>query len=303
MTSVSPSTFDDATRQRIERFPRLGEFAAIAEHTLLTKGVDGIWDCLPDFESLVRSDFVGDMIRSELARILDVPFYLPSGGVDAINIARSRHLTLIAKLFKQGTSPPRAQVYSLPGHLLFGVVGPGRVVVDVYQEAPGYRNDLFDRTRPLGGPELRTLDPGTVACFHAGRDAVLPTDAGQPSVALILLSTRVAHLQWVYSTETLRAERVFSADPMASRLEFAVQALAELDAPDTTEGLRALCDHPEHFVRWSAIRGLIRVDFEKGVSMVVRALDDPHPHVSNAAARALRKIEGDGLLPAPAQPA
>lgn len=303
MTSLSSPTLDPSTRERIERFPALGEFTAAAERTLAANGPAGLWDCVPAFESLVRSEFVGDLIRSELTRIVEAPCHMPGGTFDVMTVARSRHFVLAAKLFQRGMNAPRAQVYSLPEHLLFGVVGPGQLTIDVYQEAPGYRNDLFDRTRPLAGPERRTLEPGAVACFRAGHEAVLPADAGEPSVVLIMASERVERLQWVYSAEALRAERVFSADLTASRLEFAVHALAELDVKASIPGLRSLCEHPEHFVRWSAVRSLIRVDFQDGIAMVRRALDDPHPHVRNAAIRALRKIEADGLLPTASQPA
>lgn len=294
--SMLPATFDAATLKRAELFPPLAQFASNAERILALKGPAGLWECLPAFEQMVRSDFAGDLIRCELARAIESPFYMPAGTFDAMQIARSRHFTLLIKVFKPLASASPSQIYSMPEHILFGSLGPGLLNLDVYHETPGYHADLLDRSRPIAGPVREQLHPGEIACFHAGHDAVVPGEMESPALALIMVSQRVKRLQWVYSAETRLAERILSADPMASRLEFAVHTLAELDAEDSVANLRGLCEHPEHFVRWSAIRGLIRIDFQEGLAMVRKALKDPHPHVRNAAARALQKMEGDGLL-------
>lgn len=298
MASESPSIFDPSTRQRIERLPRLGEFVTAVQRILTGRGSDGFWDCGPELNSLVCSSFPGDLIRSELVRTIESPFYVPTGNFEAMIVAKSPLFTLTMKLFQRRVGASRTEIYGLPEHLLIAVVGPGPVVIDVYGESPGYRNDLFDRTRTLIGPERRALAPGDIGKYRSGYDALLPVDVAEPSLAFIMTSERIHQLQWVYAAQSQRADRILSADPMTSRLEFAVAALAELDAEAAVPSLLALVGHPQHFVRWSAVRSLIRIDFRQGLAMVQRCIHDAHPHVRNAALRALDKIEADGLRPA-----
>ena len=51
-----------------------------------------------------------------------------------------------------------------------------------------------------------------------------------------------------------------------------------------------LMEHPAHFVRWTAVRAAIELDEGVGLALLERASRDEHPHVRNAAARALAEI-------------
>jgi hypothetical protein len=298
VTRPNGPSFDDHTTRRFARLPALRAFAEQVESRLSDEGPEGIWACRRALEELVLSGFVRDLFRAELEELVRVPSYMPSGAGDTMTIARSHRFALLLKASRPEREVPPSQVFSLSEHYLLAVAGPSPFLVDLFAETPGYANDVFDRERPLGAPERRTVLPGEVAEFRAGRDCVRATHAEATSFALQLVSRPVRSVQWVYSAESLRAIRAQAADATASRLEFAAHALAELRGEGAAEGLARLCDHPDHFVRWSAIRGLTRVDLRAGLEKVRAAVADPHPHVRNAAARTLRKMESDGVLPA-----
>lgn len=290
------SPYDTVTAKRLERLPALGEFAARTEEHLSEHGPDGIWDCQPGFEALIRPEFVRDLLRTELERVAENSCYLPNGTFDTLMLVQGGHFLLVARLFVHGRPLPRARVFSRPEHMLIGVAGPAPLTLDVFHEASGYRNDVFDRARSIEGPERLLLSPGMVARLHAGRDCPLPVDPEETTLGFVMVSRPLQRVQWAYAADTRRAVRALAADPTASRLEFAAQTLAELGDTRAVVNVKSLCDHPDHFVRWSAIRSLMRLDVRAGLGILRRAQDDPHPHVRNAAARALRKMVSDKVL-------
>lgn len=296
MAESAARQFDIGTIQRFERLPPLRDFALEAE-ARLEEGPEGIWELAPALEALVRGGFAGELFRTELEHMAREPSHLPTGAFDTLLVARSRRFSLLLKTSHVVPGAARPHAYSLSEHLLLAVLGPSPLDVDVYAEAADHPNDVFDRGRPLGAPERRTLRPGEVVPFRAGRDCPLPVSC-EPSFALQLLSRTVTRVQWVYDLKTLKAVRAVAADPAASRIEFAAQTLAELRGKHAADRLASLCDHPDHFVRWTALRSLTRVDFRAGVEKLRVAVDDPHPHVRNAAARALKKMVADGVLKA-----
>jgi hypothetical protein len=299
MAESAPRQFDIQTIQRFERLPALRDFALFTE-SRLGDGPEGIWDVAPALEALVCAGFASDLFRSELEHMAREPSHLPTGAIDTLLVARSRRFSLLLKTANVARDATRAHVFGLSEHVLFAVAGPAPLTIDVYSEATGYPNDVFDRERPLGPAERRTLLPGSVTPFRAGRDCPLPVSR-ETSFAFQLLSRPVARVQWVYDVQTHRALRAVAADPGASRLEFAAQALGELRGEHAAERLLSLCEHPDHFVRWAAIRSLTRVDLRAGVEKVRGAANDPHPHVRNAASRTLQKMAADGVLEAAAR--
>jgi HEAT repeat protein len=50
-------------------------------------------------------------------------------------------------------------------------------------------------------------------------------------------------------------------------------------------------NHPDHFVRWGALRAVVAIDLEEGTqALAMAAVEDPHRHVREAAAAALQKV-------------
>lgn len=287
---------DTATAKRIERLPALGEFVARTEDHLSKKGPSGIWDCLTELQALTRAELVRDLFRTELEQVAEDPCYIPNGSFDTLILAQREHFLLIAKLWMQGKPIPRKQVFSRPEHMLIGVAGPAPLSLEVFHEASGYRNDVFDRTRSIEGPQRHLLSPGMVACLRAGRDCPLFAEPEETTFGFVMLSRPLQRVQWAYAVDTRRAVRALAADPTASRLEFAAQTLAALGDTRAVANLKSLCEHPDHFVRWSALRCLMRLDSRTGLEILRRAQDDLHPHVRNAATRALQKIAPDDVL-------
>ncbi|WP_437308912.1 HEAT repeat domain-containing protein [Sorangium sp. So ce388] len=283
------SSITDLVVWRAERVPALKAFLRDVSNELSSGHPDAFWACAPIFEALVQSNAVRDLVRAEIERAAEEPLYAPPSSAEALSIVDMREFSLLLKLVRPAT--PGEQLHSLSEHLYAGVLGSGRLSVDVYGEAPGYRNDVFDRTRRLRAEGMLTLGPREVAGFRAGEQLVHFDGSPEGTLTLFFMSSAVQRLRWVYDPSTLKAVRAHACDRTESRLDFVAAALGELGAAESIPALDQLCEHPAHFVRWSALRSLLRVDFDRGVGRLTEAQRDDHPHVRNGAQRALARLE------------
>ncbi|WP_437962367.1 hypothetical protein WME76_44760 (plasmid) [Sorangium sp. So ce119] len=283
------SAIVDLVLWRAERVPALGAFLRDVSNELSSGGPGAFLACGPIFEELVRSGAVRDLVRAEIERAAEDPLYAPPSTSEAMSIVDVRDFCLLLKRVRPAT--PGEELQSLSEHVYAGVVGPGRLGVDIYGEAPGYDNEVFDRTRRLRAEGALSLGPGEVAGFISGEHVVQFDGPPEGTLALFFMSGAVQRLRWVYDASTLQAVRAHACNRDESRLEFVAAALSELGATEAIPALDRLCAHPAHFVRWSALRSLLRLDFDRGVARLTEAQDDDHPHVRNGAKRALARLE------------
>jgi HEAT repeat protein len=93
---------------------------------------------------------------------------------------------------------------------------------------------------------------------------------------------------WEYSTRTLEPEKIIAADPSSSRLQYAARLLSAMSCVEAIPNLFGLMEHPDHFVRWTAVQSILALDLQKGLEALALAEKDKHSHLRNAAAKALR---------------
>ena len=78
----------------------------------------------------------------------------------------------------------------------------------------------------------------------------------------------------------------------AYRLFYAAKLLGQIPRQRSVGSLLTLSDHSAHFVRWTALQSLFKVDFETAVERLQRATADQHPSVGRAARQALQELSG-----------
>jgi hypothetical protein len=279
---------------RGSRNARVLQFTERVDRILATSDPDAFFSCEEAFRSLVSQSFLTDLVRDELAASIADPQYCVGGDANAMNVMQTDHFSLIVKMFRAKEPPHSGTLFSLASDVMVGALGPGQLEADLFEEAPAPRNDVFERGRSLIGKSSLRMVPESVLLLRAGVRIFQPTLQPQTTFALFFSATRSLPFQNGYDPVTLQTTRAIAGDPRFSRLEYAAETLAELGDASSIPAVEELTEHPVHFVRWSALRSLLRLDFSRGVSKLEQAVNDTHPHVRNGARKALEQIKKEG---------
>lgn len=286
--------------ERLGAFPELAAF--IDEVGLLCDDPDPerFWAAETAFSRLLRSPFLPRLVQHELERVAREPGYSPGAGLSRydLGIVQTPAFSLSVELFEPHVRLS-TRLYTATQHVLIGVAGfagAGEARYEMFEQPDPWPNEVLDRSRTLVRRGVHVCPPGGVMRLRAGIDAprLLPVD--KPVVLLLLASRNVVPLRWEYDEELVPL-RAMAAMNASSRLEYTARLLAELGQRSSVEPLRDLFAHPDHFVRWAAVRAVMKLDFDEGAVLLRRAEDDPHPHVRSAARAAVARLVREGRLP------
>ena len=208
-------------------------------------------------------------------------------------IALSEKCVLSLRIIK-GNEKSSDRVYSATEHVIIGLVafkGASPIVFEVFEQPCPDPNDVFDRSRHLQPLGTEILQPGAARRFRAAADIARILPNGIPAVMLILSSATIAPIRWEYDLATLSPVKAIAGYPTSSRLEYTAKLLAEVGDKTSIQPLKSLMQHEDHFVRWAAVRAIVSLDYAEGVASLHDALQDPHPHVRNAARKVISLLE------------
>ena len=169
------------------------------------------------------------------------------------------------------------------------------VEVETFTLEEPYRIEVFDRSKALTRTGSSQLAPGTVARLRAPSQA-FRLRLERPALLIQFMSATTEPLRWVFHPESLQAVRAVSASLKSSRLQFTCHTLAALGSPSSVAPMRSLMNHPDHYVRWAAVQNICTLSREDGIECLQQAIEDPHPHVRNAARRTLENAGAGGEL-------
>jgi hypothetical protein len=177
-----------------------------------------------------------------------------------------------------------------------GVAGPHALQVRRFFQARPFPADLLDRSRRLEDRGCQVVRPGESATLLAGHDVVTVSAKDGPTVALVLEVEESLRMSWRYDGKTLLPVSMVASSGEAARLEFALGVLARLGDQRSTTAVQELFWHPDHVVRWAAVRTLMKLDRSAGLDLLEAALRDPHPHVRQAARTAYQRLGAEAPL-------
>jgi HEAT repeats len=287
------SSFSMEISERLQGVPKLVDFVEQVEQIALLEDPFRFSLCAPLFRKLLQSNFLTDLVNYELVRFDNEEIYMPEGTNETeMTIVTGEHFSLSMKILKPTTTVSN-YLYNLTEHTMVGVAnfgGNGIATLETFKQPNPYPNEILDRKKRIVDTGLSTLNPGDFGLFHA---AVHIFNILPPEKLLFLLffkSKSIVPLRWEYNKSTLFPTRAIASDLMSSRLEFTAWMLSELSDDTSIPALKSLLQHKDHFVRWAAIRSIMRLSFADGVNFLHIALEDAHPHVRNAARRSLDKL-------------
>jgi len=280
------------------RWPELEAFVLEAEPLAADGGADAFRRCAAPLARLARARFAGAWVDVALERAMDRGRHGADPDASGAVLVRTAHFALSLAVIESTPEVRADRLEGLAHHLGLAVLGPGALEIERYRLPPPHCFEVLDRARILEGPLSERLDPGEARVFAAGEDVIRTTARGAGTAALVLRSGLIHRIRWVYDPATRAPSLPVAADPQSSRVEFACRTLARLGTQSDVPALERVAAHPDHFVRWTALQGIVELDFERGRALMERALGDPHPHIRSAAARFLRDS-----APALAEPA
>jgi hypothetical protein len=169
-------------------------------------------------------------------------------------------------------------------HRLMKVIA-GDVRVTRWRHPQRVDPGVLDRRARLEIAADEWCSAGATLRVEAGQDVVEFREGH--GVVVGLDSAPIHHTRWAYDRASLAPIAVVVADATIGRIEHALQMLGEIGSSEDAAALDGLMKNHVHSVRWSALRVALKLGRSDGQSLLERALEDPHPHIRNAAASAL----------------
>jgi hypothetical protein len=284
-------------RARCESIPALAAFVDAIEPSV-EADPEAFWGCSEALATLTRSNFLADLLTWELECLRRDPDYIPCPrGARDFAVLQLGLLTLGVLVFDADPEPPSPLLFGFCEHNISTNIGPGPVLVERWRQAWDGPPEIFDRSRSLIALAPVHLRVGETFTCRAHSDVVRMRGVDAATVVISLTRLQATRLRWVYDAATLLPVRAEAADLRAARIDYAMTLLSALGHTAAAPVIATLLDHPDHFVRWSAVRRVMELDPALGEPLVHRALTDPHPHVQRAAQRSLERLNALRLSP------
>jgi hypothetical protein len=151
---------------------------------------------------------------------------------------------------------------------------------------------VFDRRRALVFRGEQELHEGSSLRIRAARDLFTVRYAAGTQIYIIFATRNFLPLAWEYSVQTLCPSKAIAVNPGSTRLQYASRLLGQMACKESIPNLVQLSEqHPEHFVRWTAIQTILTLDMASGQVVLRKGLTDEHPHVRKACRQALNILE------------
>lgn len=255
---------------------------------------DGLDACAAALGALAASDALAERVARALADLAATPTHMPAARI-------SRHAWVLwthpsgARLtvlrVAAGDGDDAGFLTDSASHQVIAACGPLPVEGDRYTQDAAPDPEVMSPAYALTRREAVTLRRGEAITLRPRRDVFDIAPRGEDRHALVFDGPRALTQQWVYARSSLAPVSSVAADPHDARLESAMRLLRVLEHTPAAPVVAALAAHDAHFVRWTAIRYTLALDPAAGRALLAAAADDPHPHVRDAARRAMARLD------------
>jgi hypothetical protein len=274
--------------------------------TLVAVASPRIDDYVAPFCALIRSSFLRDIVAGPLADLDGQRDTLDATAEERDwRIILTEHFSLNVRVlptFALADAPKREgsarrTIAALPNDILAGVVGEGQIRANLYESAFERDDAVFRRDHHLVRAGSRAFGPGDHFILRASHDVVDFVEVSGRVALVELALTQPRPIVWNYDAETLRAAYASSGAVDATRMEFAIELFHVFGAREAVPTLSRIArEHGHHWLRWKAVKTLLHLDLAAGSEALQLAIDDPHPHVRNAARATLANLRDAKLV-------
>ncbi|MCE4558238.1 HEAT repeat domain-containing protein [Roseateles cellulosilyticus] len=263
-------------------------FIDYARRTVVYKDDASFWKASEKFEGALPELAVEctALINRELSAILNnFEYHSPLWDAGQLIFALNANFALSLTLM---VAEPK-HIFNAVANSCYGVVGRNSINIRRYRLPSSIDRRVFDRSVTLVQYDDFPLIPGDVLRLNSGTDAV-DWSLSDPVLMLRFTSASTEALQWGFDRQLKTAWSATAVDPESTQLVCLASYLGKEESVSSLEPLRGLSTHPQHHVRWAAIRAIASISGEAGIEQLRSARIDEHPHIRNAAISALAAI-------------
>lgn len=156
------------------------------------------------------------------------------------------------------------------------------------------KRGLFSRDAALQPFGTETLAPLQTTAVIRTTQAYTLEAGTHEIVAVVFEATERDPLIWRFDPKTLRCIGVTPSDVKITRIKETLRFIEAMRLRDAAPYVQSIAKHSSHFLRWSAISTLYRLDSPEALPLLRRATRDRHPHVRRAANALLNERNRDG---------
>lgn len=255
------------------------------------------WQYKHDFMRLLSSDFVEQAVNKELGAFLkedfyQLPLYFNNGrakGWVILNTPYFRFNTYffdgaLVQDYRNNNQSKTFSIQTSPQDLLMYFPKAKGAILDLYEcLETDDDSDIAPRVRLKQSIQLQD---GQFVEIKAGKHATHFREITE-NLTYYEVSSVNSPVRMVgeYDLNNLTLLGLSAANLSSSRAEMFSEMVANLQHKESTPVLKKLCQHKDHFVRWSAATSLYSLDNDAGQEVIQLLTQDPHPDVRQTAQR------------------
>lgn len=280
--------FNKINRDRLEQIPSLGNLAKIIQErdSFDIKGLQ------KEMEKMIKNNFVTSFLDYELHKFNNNSNYFPpASSFSSINLIDCKTVTLnlMSLLDVDYSSKKKSNAYS--SDIILTSLSQKNINFDLFEQSSPYPLDILDISKKIKFKKNISLKFSESIFLGKQRDIAKfsPNKGNDSFFFLMLISKEEAPFVWEYTNDGI-PQRLISGNKQSSRLEHTCDLLGKIGCLDSIPVLEKFIEHDNFNVRWEAVKSIMSISTDRGVTVLKNLVNDKHPHIRKAAKNSLERI-------------
>ena len=294
---------------RLKSFGVIAPMTSIAESLAEAQSADTVRPKLYEALSLIPEDRIEALISEELLRFASRPLYattartIDNEALTGIVLFDSEQLrvSLVSigpiahRIKKSQKNNARVSGITMQGtDSAIKFIRGGSATLNLWSAEPFNREDPLSFREMHQQPDKKVTD-GDMLFLEGGSTGLSIASCESPIVFTIATRSTPRTAVNVHYEMDGKLHSFTAADMKSSRVQLLTTLVRELDWHLGVEQLLAIATtHPDHFVRWHAMRESLVMDLSASTPLLNHLVDhDPHPQVREAATQTVALIKAN----------
>ncbi|SEE23037.1 hypothetical protein SAMN04487765_1835 [Tenacibaculum sp. MAR_2010_89] len=251
-------------------------------------------DILNEVNIFSKSISINGILNHLLELFSNEKYYLPNNSTQnkiTLFSSSSYEFSLIHTPPEVRTSSEATSLYTYTNNVFFcPLIDVNDVRYTIYEQNKRVAPDVLDEDVKLQIKKENVFVKNETIFLRKFKD-VLRFDGTKPLLLFMIISRKdTLKYSWEYNSISLKPVRIVLREVNFARLGTTAKILGNIGDGNSKALLLKLSQHESHIVRWEAARALINIDFEEGVSVLKRMMNDKHIEISMAAKQSVQML-------------